>query len=152
MSGESKTVSELCREALELRGKATQGEWYHACESILGGNTHVVFTGLDGDLVERGYDGLLRKSSNATPNAAFTIFAANHIKQIAERCLELEKDLVLVRDSHKRQGELNTKAWAENQKLREALEGLTNAALAWIKPLQSQVEAGFEALKGGQGE
>lgn len=42
-----------------------------------------------------------------------------------------------------------TELEAENKRLRAALEGLTNAALADIKPLPSQVEAAFEALKAG---
>lgn len=33
-----------------------------------------------------------------------------------------------------------------NRELEEALEGLTNAALAGLKPLQSQINAGFKAL------
>lgn len=33
------------------------------------------------------------------------------------------------------------------ERLRTALEGLTNAALAGIAPLPSQIQAGFDALK-----
>lgn len=97
MSREAKTVSELCREALELRGK-----------SLIKGRVRV---DKDGDLVCDSFSSIpnsahvLASSSGdyvlMEENAELFAFAANHIKQIAERCLKLE---------------------AENEKLREALE------------------------------
>lgn len=66
-----KTVSDLCREALELRGNATQGEWVTS-----------------GDFCR---ENLSPKDYKSIEDNKLFAFAANHIKQIAERCLELEK-------------------------------------------------------------
>lgn len=97
MSGKTKTVPELCREALELRGK-----------SLIKGRARV---DKDGDLVCDSFSSIpnsahvLASSSGdyvlMEEDAELFAFAANHIKQIAERCLKLE---------------------AENEKLRVALE------------------------------
>lgn len=61
MSGEAKTVSELCREALDLANKAESDKGKHSWDSY-----------------QRAYGN------------HFFNFAFQNIKQIAERCLELE--------------------------------------------------------------
>lgn len=102
MSREAKTVSELCREALDLRGKATQGEWTTAGDIYIFSKDVMVADNNDDEAVlrARGVGGGMSMEQQRF-NIAFCAHSANNIKQIAERCLKLE---------------------AENQKLREALE------------------------------
>lgn len=64
-----------------------------------------------------------------------------------ERVNEFKENYGKVLYQLKKLHEENEKLKAENERLRLALEGLTNAALAKLKPLDSQVDAAFEALK-----
>nr|BFD63179.1 hypothetical protein BdHM001_18600 [Bdellovibrio sp. HM001] len=98
MSGEAKTVSELCREALELRGNAVPGDWFE-CGAR--------YTFISRQLSEVEIEDVLevcnhyRDEVQIEHNKAFIVFAANHIKQIAERCLELEKEVEILKNTNK---------------------------------------------------
>lgn len=98
-----KTVSDLCREALELREKSPfvpKENWSFDDDSR---TVDCSECGTEVDV-----SGFIVKSSDehqavdihlygmekiCKPQAEFIVFAANHIKTIAERCLELEKEV-----------------------------------------------------------
>lgn len=163
-----KTVSDLCREALELvKDASTSGHinYFEPCEGFAEKIKDAFCRGVDLSIQhdptipyrwttdsEERIVAIFGNGPTSESNQKLHAFAANHIKQIAERCLELERELQQKNENgcciveHDYRMSLQK----DNQKLREALEGLTNAALAGIKPLQSQVDAAFELLKGKQ--
>lgn len=94
-----KTVSDLCREALKLREKATQGRWVTGARKI---RVPCIYSD-DNKFVEGQYPAKFIASfgpynmhatgEHRVLDRDFTVFAANHIKAIAERCLELEEEV-----------------------------------------------------------
>lgn len=134
MSGEAKTVSELCREALELREKATQGlmEGFITLNKKTQKREKATIVWHPPECPQESLVLHEWKVNGFCPeywqDVYLYAFAANHIKQIAERCLELEDKVeeslrvntVLSKFAQDKKVEVSLLK-QENQKLREAL-------------------------------
>ena len=120
--------------------------------TVLAAAQYVLETVNPSDIVERAPDDLIQEAFIAGARwqgscARGRMACDSQIEELEAKCEKFR--LGAIADSRWREEiiqDVNRKQ-ARIDRLKDALEGLTNAALAGLRPLPSQVDAGFEALK-----